>query len=271
MQNALSIWNFVQETIMQLITLSPQVIRGGSVWPVIQSVYGGLQAVGYALLVLFFVIGVIRTCGSFAELKRPELALKLFVRFAIAKGVITYGMDIMLVLINVGQGIIRTIFNSAGLGEASALTVPDSVVEAVENSRLIDNIPLLEVALIGCLIIWIVAFVMLLSVYGRFIKIYMYAAIAPIALSTFAGEPTQNIGKSFLKSFAGVCMEGVVIVLACVIYSAFATTSFLPMEGTGKEAATILWNYISEILLNMLILCGTVKAADRVSREMMGL
>ena len=271
LQNALSIWNFIQRTIVGTIATSPESFRGGTVWPVIQSVYGGLQAVGYALLVLFFVIGVIRTCGSFAEMKRPELALKLFVRFAISKGVITYGMDIMLTLMTIGQGIIRTIFNAAGLTDAGALTVPETVIDAVENSRLTDSILLLEVTLIGCLLIWVVSFIMLITVYGRIIKIIMYAAIAPIPLSTFAGEPTQNIGKSFLKSFAGVCIEGVVIVLACAIYSSFSMTSLIPESETATEAASIVWNYLGGLLLNMLILCGTVKAADRVSREMMGL
>ena len=271
LQNALSIWNYIQSIIIGSVYTSPQSFRDGTVWAFVQPIYGGLQAVGYALLVLFFVVGVIKTCGSFSEVKRPELAIKLFVRFAIAKGVITHGMEIMLAFLNIGQGIIRTVFNAAGLGEPTANNLPYAVIEAVQNSRFTDNILLLEVTLIGCLIIWVVSFVMIISVFGRIIKIFMYAAIAPIPLSTFAGEPTQNIGKSFLKSFAGVCIEGVIIVLACAVYSSFAHTSILPESETATEAATIVWNYLGSLLLNMLILCGTVKAADRVAREMMGL
>ena len=41
-------------------------------------IYGALQAIGYGLLVLFFAAGVVKTCGSFAEVRRPEQALKLF-------------------------------------------------------------------------------------------------------------------------------------------------------------------------------------------------
>ena len=55
----------------------------------IVQIHGALQAIGYALLVLFFVVGVVKTCGSFTEVKRPEHALKIFIRFAIAKGVVT--------------------------------------------------------------------------------------------------------------------------------------------------------------------------------------
>ena len=87
---------------------------------------------------------------------------------------------------------------------------------------------------------------------------------SPIPLSTFAWEPTQSIGKSFLKSYASV-----VIVLACVIFSAFASSP--PVVDAGAAAATMVWSYIGELIFNMLILVGSVKMADRVVREMMGL
>ena len=54
---------------------------------------------------------------------------------------------------------------------------------------------------------------MILTVYGRFFKLYLYTALAPIPLSTFAGEPSQNVGKSFIKSYCAVCLEGAIIVL----------------------------------------------------------
>ena len=98
---------------------------------------------------------------------------------------------------------------------------------------------------------------------------YMYTAIAPIPLSSFAGEPSQNIGKSFLKSYSAVCLEGAIIVLACIIFSVFASSP--PSIDAGAAAATMVWSYIGELLFNMLVLVGAVKMADRVVREMMGL
>jgi len=125
------------------------------------------------------------------------------------------------------------------------------------------------VTLIGGLLIWVLSFVMILSVYGRFFKMYMYAALAPIPLSTFAGEPSQNVGKSFLKSYAAVCLEGAVIVLACIIFSVFASSP--PVVDPDAAAASMVWSYIGEITFNMLILVGSVKMSDHVVREMMGL
>ena len=269
LENALNTWNEKLAEIWQLITQSPENFKGGAIWGVMRSIHGGLQAVGLALLVLFFVVGVMRTCGSLAETKRPETALKLFIRFALAKGVVTYGLELMMALFRIVQGVISTIMSSAGFGAAQQTVLPSEIVTAVEECGFFESIPLWAVTLIGGLFITVLSFVMLMTVYGRFFKLYLYAAIAPIPLSTFAGEPTQNVGRSFLKSYAAVCLEGAIIVLACIIFSYFAATP--PTINTGAAAVTMVWSYIGELVFNMLVLVGAVKMADRVVREMMGL
>ena len=269
LENALNTWNEKLAEIWQLITQSPENFKGGAIWSVIHSIHGALQAVGLALLVLFFVVGVMRTCGSLAETKRPETALKLFIRFALAKGVVTYGLELMMALFRIVQGVISTIMNSAGFGAAQQTVLPQEIVNAVEDCGFFESIPLWAVTLIGGLFITVLSFVMIMTVYGRFFKLYLYAAIAPIPLSTFAGEPTQNVGRSFLKSYAAVCLEGAIIVLACIIFSYFAATP--PTVNTGAAAVTMVWSYIGELVFNMLVLVGAVKMADRVAREMFGL
>ncbi len=269
LENALETWNEKLAEIWSLITESPQTFKGGAIWSVITSIHGALQAIGYALLVLFFVIGVMRTCGSFAEVKKPEHAVKLFVRFAIAKGLITYGMELMLAFLEIIQGVISTIMNAAGFGASAVTVLPNEIVTAIEDCGFFESIPLWAVTLIGGLFVWVLSFVMILSVYGRFFKLYMYTAIAPIPLSSFAGEPTQNVGKSFLKSYAGVCLEGAIIVLACIIFSVFASSP--PVVDVDAAAASMVWSYIGQLIFNMLILVGSVKMADRIVREMMGL
>ena len=269
LQNALDTWNGKLAEIWQIITQSPEEFKGGGIWNVIVGIHGALQAIGYALLVLFFVVGVVKTCGSFAEVKRPEHALKLFVRFALAKGVITYGLELMMALFDIVQGIVGTIMNAAGFGSTQETVLPQEIVTAVEECGFFESIPLWAVTLIGGLFITVLSFIMIMSVYGRFFRLYLYTAIAPVPLSTFAGEPTQNVGKSFLKSYAAVCLEGAIIVLACIIFSVFAATP--PVANPDAAAVTMVWRYIAELIFNMLVLVGAVKMADRVVREMMGL
>ena len=269
LQNALDTWNSKLAEIWQILTQSPETFKGGGIWQVIVQIHGALQAIGYALLVLFFVVGVVKTCGSFTEVKRPEHALKIFIRFAIAKGVVTYGLELMMALFNIIQGVTSTIMQTAGFGSTEDTVLPDEIIEAVEDCGFFESIPLWAVTLIGGLFITVLSFIMIMSVYGRFFRLCLYTAIAPIPLASFAGEPSQNIGRSFLKSYAAVCLEGVIVVLACIIFSLFASSP--PVVNPDAAAVTMVWSYIGELIFNMLVLVGAVKMSDRVVREMMGL
>lgn len=269
LENALSTWNEKLAEIWMLITQSPEEFKGGAIWEVILNIHGALQAIGYALLVLFFLIGVVKTCGSFSETKRPETAFRLFIRFAIAKGVVTYGLELMLALFDIIQGITSTVMETAGMGTADETVLPPEIVTAVEECGFLESIPLWAVTIIGSLFITVLSFIMILTVYGRFFKLYLYTAIAPVPLSAVAGEPTQNIGISFLKNYAAVCLEGVIIVLACVIFSLFASSP--PVVDAGASAVSMVWSYIGQLVFNMLVLVGSVKMADRVVKEMLAL
>jgi len=269
LENALNTWNQKMAEIFQLLTQSPETFKGGGIWNVIVNIHGTVQAVGLGLLVLFFVIGVMKTCGSFAEMKRPEVAVKMFIRFALAKAAVTYGLELMMALFSIVQGLIARIMTASGFTGAGDTVLPDSIKTAIENTGFFDSIPLWAVTLIGGLFITVLSFIMIMSVYGRFFKLYMYTAIAPVPLSAFAGEPSQSMGKAFIKSYAAVCLEGAIVVLACIIFSLFASSP--PAVDPNAAAVTQVWAYVGELIFNMLVLVGAVKMADRLVREMLGL
>ena len=143
------------------------------------------------------------------------------------------------------------------------------MIETIESCGFFESIPLWAVTLIGGLFITVLSFILIMTVYGRFFKLYMYIALAPIPFSTFAGEPSQNVGKSFVKDYCAVLLEGAVILLACIIFSLFASTP--PVIDVNAAAVNQVWSYIGQLLFNMLILIDTVKMSDRIIREMMGL
>ena len=269
LQNALGTWNDKLAEVWQLMTMSPENFKGGDIWNVILNINGAMQAIGLALLVLFFLAGVVQTSANLTDVKRPEHALKLFLRCAIAKGVVTYGLELMMAVFEVVQGIISKIMRTSGLGGASKTSLPSEMIDAIEDCGFFESIPLWAVTIIGSLFITILSFIIIMTVYGRFFKLYMYTAIAPIPLATFAGQPTQNVGRSFVKSYAAVCLEGAIIVLACIIFSLFAASP--PTVDPNAAAVSMVWSYIGELVFNMLVLVGAVKMADRVVREMMGL
>ena len=270
LNSALGTWNGKLAEIWTLLSTSPENFKGGAVWSVMRDINGALQAIGCALLVLFFVMGIVKTCSSFTELKKPEMVFKCFIRFVLAQAAVTHGMELMTALFKVAQGMISTIMTASGMSALTDTTLPNEMVTIIEDVGFLESIPLWAITLLGSLFIWVLSLIMILTVYSRFFKLYLATAIAPIPMASFAGQPSSSIGVAFLKSYAAICLEGCIIVLACVIFSAFASTPPAIADDT-LAAATIVWNYVGELIFNMLVLVGCIKMSDRLIRELMGL
>ena len=270
LENALTDWNGKLSEIWALLTQTPQSFKGGDIWTVISGIHTAMVGIGYGLLVLFFAMGVFQSAASFRDFQRPEFTLRHFIRFVLAKVAVGSCMEIMTAIFSVCGGVVATVMSGMGGSMSTAATLPGEIVTAIEGLGLLESIPLWLVALLGSLFITVMSFILLLTVYGRFFRLYMFTALAPLPLASFAGEGTAASGKAFLKNYIGVCMEGAVIVLACLIYSAFLSSS-TPAADASLPAVTMAWQYIGQLIFNMLILTGLVKGADRVVKEMLGL
>lgn len=270
LENALTDWNGKLSEIWALLTQTPQSFKGGDIWTMITGIHNAMVGIGYGLLVLFFAMGVFQSAASFRDFQRPEFTLRHFIRFVLAKEAVGSCMEIMTAIFSVCGGVAATVMSGMGGSVSTAATLPGEIVTAIEGLGLLESIPLWLVALLGSLFITVMSFILLLTVYGRFFRLYMFTALAPLPLASFAGEGTAASGKAFLKNYIGVCMEGAVIVLACLIYSAFLSSS-TPAADASLPAVTMAWQYIGQLIFNMLILTGLVKGADRVVKEMLGL
>ena len=202
LNSALGTWNGKLAEIWTLLSTSPENFKGGAVWSVMRDINGALQAIGCALLVLFFVMGIVKTCSSFTELKKPEMVFKCFIRFVLAQAAVTHGMELMTALFKVAQGMISTIMTASGMSALTDTTLPDEMVTIIEDVGFLESIPLWAITLLGSLFIWVLSLIMILTVYSRFFKLYLATAIAPIPMASFAGQPSSSIGVAFLKSYA---------------------------------------------------------------------
>ena len=187
----------------------------------------------------------------------------------VAVMLITNTFNITMAVFDVAQHVINA---SAGIISGNT-AIDASALETMEETLMaMDLGPLLGLFLQSFIVqvtMSALAIIIFVIVYGRMIEIYLMVSLAPIPLSTFAGEPSQNVGKSFIKSYAAVCLEGAIIVLACIIFSLFAASP--PAVDPNAAPVSMVWSYIGELVFNMLVLVGAVKMADRVVREMMGL
>ena len=270
LQSAFDTWNEKLTEIWSLVTATPQTFRGGELWNTIVTINDGLKAFGYGLLVLFFAMSVFHSAASFRDLQRPEFAFRHFIRFVLAKVAVGSAMEIMTAMFSICGGIVQSIMGSIGGMSSAGVTMPQEIIDAIEEVGFLQSVPLWMVTFLGSLFITVLSFILIMTVYGRFFRLYLYTALAPIPLAAFAGEGTSAAGKAFLKSYTGVCMEGAVIVLSCLIYSAFLSSS-TPAADTTLPAVTMVWQYVGQLVFNMLILTGLVKGADRIVKEMLGL
>ena len=270
LENALSGWNDKLSEIWGLLTQSPATFKGGTIWSLILSINNALVGIGYGLLVLFFAMSIFQSAASFRDFQRPEFVLRHLIRFILAKTAVGRCMELMTAIFDVCGGIVQTAMSGLGGSISTAATLPSEIVDAIESAGLLESIPLWLVSLLGSLFITVMSFILLLTVYGRFFRLYMFTALAPLPLSSFAGEGTSASGKAFIKSYIGVCMEGAIIVIACLIYSAFLSSS-APAVDASLPAVTMAWEYIGQLIFNMLILTGLVRGASRIVKEMLGL
>lgn len=270
LNSALNTWNDKLSEIWTLLTQNPESFKGGTIWSVMVNINDALKAIALG------AVGFVLCHGDHQDLRqlhgheKAGACAESVHPLCIAQGAVVYGMELMKALFSIIQGIVTTILAQASLSAGTVAQLPAEIVDKVESVGMLESIPLWIVTLLGSLLITVLSFIMILTVYGRMFKLYMYTAIAPIPLSTFAGEPSQSVGKNFIRSYAGVCLEGAIIALACIIFSVFASST-PAVSDTSLSAVTIVWNYVGELIFNLLILVGAIKASDRIVKEIMGL
>ena len=153
------------------------------------------MGIGYGLLVLFFAIGVFSSAASFKELQRPEFALRHFIRFVLAKVAVGRGMEIMTAIFSICGSVVSASMNSIGGAVTTSASLPGEIVSAIEDVGFMQSIPLWLVSFLGSLFITVMSIILILTVYGRFFKLYLYTAISPLPFASFAGENTPASAK----------------------------------------------------------------------------
>ena len=292
-QGALDLWMWIIDKVYYLLVLD---LEGFSptVYGVMRNINGALQAFGYAFLIIFTMLEIVRTSSNFQEAKRPEYVLKVFVRMILTKYVIGYGFQLVNDLFSLIRGMISTIFTASGLMDSSGiwteLTVPTELTDGLGNfltdtlntltMNLFNLLPSL-LMILAYIIMIVLAVMLILTVFGRFFKLYMFLAISPIPLSTFGSRETAGMGKNYLKSFVSACLDGAVIALALVVFSAYTQSPWLAFDWqdttsgmglffawAGSQAARLA--YCFSLIFNMLVLMGTIKASDRLVHKLVG-
>lgn len=240
---------------------------GGSIWTLVSGILNTLKATGVALLVIFFFYGIIKSSISFRDmLRQPTQIIGLFIRIILAKFLIDYGAELLLKILAIVQELIASIHTQT---LTNALVVPPELAGLISSASFWEGLGAWCASFLGTLIVYLLSIIIMVIVYGRFFKIYLLAAISPLPLSGLSSEATEYIGLNFLKSYTGECLRGVLILVACRIFSAFAISS--PALDPTATAGAAAWLYMAQIVMNLLILVILVKTSDRMVKEIFGI
>lgn len=266
LQDALAKWQQRYESIFDILTKSPSEFQGGGIWNTVTDIIQIIEATGVSLLILFFLYGLIKSTLDYRDLVRnPRLILMQFVRFFFAKFFVTNATDVLLKIISIVQGLMLKI-NMAS--PTMQLEIPSELRAALEGADWSAGLGAYTASLIGTAMIVVLGIILLIVVYGRFFKIFLLSAIAPIPLAALSSEATEAIGRNFLKSYIGECLRGVLMLVACLIFSAFTISN---PEWTSTSPGGMTWEYVSDVVLQMLLLVIIVKGSDRIVKEIFGL
>ncbi len=266
LEDALAIWRQRYESIFSILVQDPSEFQNGAIWNTVTGIIRIVEATGVSLLILFFLYGVIKSTLDYRDLVRnPRLVLMQFVRFFFAKFFVTNATDLMLSIILIVRNIILQI-NPAS--PTMDLHLPDDLRTALVTADWGAGMGAFAASLAGTAIIWLLSIILVVVVYGRFFKIFLLSAIAPIPLAGYASEATSPIGRNFLKSYIGECLRGVLMLTACLIFSAF---TMVTPGWAATSPGGMTWDYIGNVTLQMLLLVIIVKGSDRIIKEIFGL
>lgn len=247
--------------------------ESATVWNVMREISNSFSAIGATVLIICFLIGVIGSSGTLLDTRRPEHVVKLFFRFLLARFAITQAPNIMLTIFNWSKEIAGTAAK-AGLTFTETMSIPEEVETACEGISYLQSILIITLCLIGMLVVIVLSIMIILTVYGRIFKIYIYTAISPIPLASFGSISTSRVGKSFLRSYIGICMEAVMMILVCIVFINIFNDqngiSFHIFSSGGEDAMSIIRDWLIKVIFYELLLFTMIKGTDRIVREMMG-
>ncbi|MCM1083341.1 MAG: hypothetical protein NC428_07675 [Clostridium sp.] len=222
LQAALEIFCSGMETLYGLLTIDPVTYQGGVLWDRAMQVYAGLVGVGFTIILVCGYLGIIGSLESLYDMGRQGTMFAIFTMVTISGGLLSATPYILRLIIKFCQDIIAKAMGGR-FAFADAWQIPNAVLNATQGLSTLMTVILWLICFIGALVIVVSTFTIFLMAYGRIFKMYLYIAIAPLCMSCISSRQTQRVAVSFLKRFIIIAGEGLIIVVALMIFSAFSS------------------------------------------------
>lgn len=233
------------------------------VYSVIVHIHQGILPVAYSLLTLYFLLDFMDKSMNFSFV-RIENVVSTLLKLLFAKLIMAHTLDFLDIIFGLSS-FITSMIGHAG-SNVSLYQIDFSKMEAAyaqmgwfdKKLYTIKQLPFT----------WIlqgIKLVIMLVVFGRLFQLLIYTAAAPIPIATFVHDQLKEKGRRFLFDYAAVCLQGIIIIIGCIVYAAIiANVNFGFFTGQGENME--LWKG----MLTALALLMVVVKSNAWARKIMG-
>lgn len=303
LQASIAFFDAWMSQLYDVLMLDPISYQKGTIWTTVSKIYDALMGPAVSILIIGFYIALIHDSGEFIKTRHAGSVVWTFILLCFTASLLQGGKYILLLIFWCFKEILQTVTGPNGTNflDLSWVELPKQVKLATSGLGATKATLFFIVVLIFALVIMVCSFTIIMVVYGRLFNIYLHIAVAPLALACGAAGPLRSTFVSYLKSFVGVCLQGVVIVIVCMVFSAFANSFDFNtvtsdqqivelkedmteeefqawweqwgMDNKELEAkkAEVLWTYLSQMLFLYLIMAGMIKGADNFIHQKLNL
>lgn len=211
-----------------LLMIDPEVYQGGEVWKQTMTIFNSILGIGFTIIMVSGYLGIIGSLENIYMAKKPEILLSIFGMVTIAGGILSITPKLLLLIVHICQKVLKMI-GGPTLENASFLKVPGYVVNATKGLDTLQTVLAFVIVFALFAVIGVSCIGILIMAYGRMLKLYMYIAISPLTIPWMASRTTQSVALNYIKTFIVTAAEGIVIVLAVIVFSILFNT-----DGNGS-------------------------------------
>lgn len=304
LQASIAFFDAWMTSLYDVLMLDPISYQNGAIWTTVSKIYDALMGPAVSILIIGFYIALIHDSGEFIKTRHFGSVVWTFILLCITASLLQGGKYILLLIFWCFKEILQTVTGPDGTNflNLSWVELPKQVKLATSGLGATKATLFFIVVLIFALVIMVCSFTIIMVVYGRLFNIYLHLVVAPLALACGAAGPLRGTFASYLRSFVGVCLQGVVIVIVCMVFSAFANNfDFNTVQTSDQQIvelkedmteeefqewweqwgmdnkeleakkAEVLWTYLSQMLFLYLIMAGMIKGADNFIHQKLNL
>lgn len=197
--------------------LSQPLAANANMWGMVITVQNIVKPICYTIMVIFFLIEFLKMSVKFDVLKW-EFLFQVMAKFVLAKAVVDFGPQLLeLIYATVGEWITK--FGGTTYNGVMFEGIIKGINEELGGMGFWKMIGFAITSIIPCIVLMVCSFVVKVIAYGRLIEIYVLLACMPIPFAFILdGEGHANLTKKYILNFAGVCLQGLLIVIACSLY-----------------------------------------------------